>query len=39
MELDEDTLITPVSPFKNRVKFTVLEYDNLIDSSCINLDD
>lgn len=39
LELDDNTLITPPSPFKNRVQFSVLEFDNLIDSSCICLDD
>lgn len=32
-------MITPLTPFKNRIKFTVLEYDHLIDSSCISLED
>ena len=35
----EDTLITPLSHFKTRIKFTILEFENLIDSSCITLDD
>ena len=34
---DEQTLITPISPFGNRIRFKVHEFDNLIDSSCVDL--
>lgn len=34
---DENTLITPMSPFKSRIKFTVHEFESLIDSSCVDL--
>lgn len=30
---DENTLITPITPFGKRVKFHVMEFDELIDSS------
>jgi len=39
VELDEDVLITPESPFDSRIRFRVQEFDNLIDSSCIDLTD
>ena len=35
----EDTLITPLSHFKTRIKFRILEFEKLIDSSCITLED
>ena len=34
---DENTLITPVSPFGSRIRFKVHEFENLIDSSCVDL--
>jgi len=36
LKLNEDELITPQTPYKKRIKFTVLEFDELIDSSNIN---
>ena len=33
MQLGEDTLITPETPYHKRIKYTVLEFDTLIDSS------
>ena len=36
---DEHTLITPISPFDSRIRFKVHEFDNLIDSSCVDLQD
>ncbi len=35
LELPEDTLITPETPYHRRVQFTLLEFDELIDSSNI----
>ena len=37
--LDEDWLVTPVTPFKGRIRFKVLEFDELIDSSNIKIED
>ena len=34
-----NTLITPMSPFKTRIRFTVHEFEHLIDSSCVDLQD
>lgn len=39
LDLDERTLITPVTPYKNRVQFKVFEFEELIDSSNIQLQD
>lgn len=39
MKAGENTLITPLSPFNTRVRFTVHEFDRLIDSSCVTLED
>jgi lysophospholipase len=39
MDLDERTLITPPTPYKNRIKFKVFELENLIDSSNITIQD
>ena len=36
---DENTLITPMSPFNSRIRFRVHEFENLIDSSCVDLSD
>ena len=36
---DEDILITPMSPFKTRIRFKVHEFEDLIDSSCVTLQD
>ncbi len=38
-EIEDDVLITPVSPFDTRIRFKVLEFENLIDSSCVDLED
>jgi lysophospholipase len=35
-KLKENELITPLTPYKKRIKFRVLEFDELIDSSNIN---
>ena len=34
---DENTLITPMSPFNSRIRFRVHEFKTLIDSSCVDL--
>ena len=39
LKLDKDTLITPITPYKNQVRFKVFEFDKLIDSSNIQLED
>ena len=39
MGTDDDTLITPLSPFGSRIRFKVHEFDNLIDSSCVDISD
>jgi len=39
LDLDHDVLITPLTSFKRRIKFKVLEYETLIDSSNINMND
>ena len=38
-EIEDDVLVTPVSPFDTRIRFKVLEFENLIDSSCVDLED
>ena len=35
--VDKDTLVTPPSAYKSRIRFKVLEFDDLIDSSNIDL--
>ena len=35
---DSEVLITPVSPFGYRIRFRVVEFDHLIDSSCVTLE-
>lgn len=37
--LDSDWLVTPQTPFKKRIRFRVLEYETLIDSSNIEVSD
>jgi hypothetical protein len=37
--LDDNTLITPVTPYKKRIRFRVYEMENLIDSSNIRVED
>jgi hypothetical protein len=37
--LDAETLITPVTPYKKRIRFRVFEMENLIDSSNIRVED
>jgi 60kDa lysophospholipase len=39
MNLPPDTLITPETPYHKRVQFTMLEFEELIDSSNIVLSD
>ena len=36
---DENDLITPVTPYGNRIRVRVLEYETLIDSSNITIED
>jgi hypothetical protein len=38
-KLEDEWLVTPVTPLKQRIRFKVLEFDNLIDSSCIKIED
>ena len=35
----DEVLITPISPFNSRIRFRVTEFDELIDSSCVTLED
>ena len=37
--VDENTLITPLTPFNTRIRFKVHEFEDLIDSSCVDLQD
>ena len=37
--VDMDTLITPMSPFNTRIRFKVHEFETLLDSSCVDLQD
>ena len=37
--VDINTLITPLSPFNTRIRFKVHEFEDLIDSSCVDLQD
>lgn len=37
--IDDDTLVTPPTTYGHRIRFKVFEFDNLIDSSNIELDD
>ena len=39
INLDSDWLVTPQTPYKNRIKFRVLEFEKLIDSSNIEISD
>ncbi len=39
MGLDKEWLVTPETPFGKRIRFKVLEYDTLIDSSNIEVSD
>ena len=39
MRLPPDTLITPITPFQKRIKMTIREFDELIDSSNISIPD
>jgi len=36
---EEGNLITPMTPFNNRIQFEVLEFEQLIDSSNVDLQD
>jgi hypothetical protein len=38
LNLDERTLVTPITPYKNAIRFSCLEFDTLIDSSNITLE-
>lgn len=38
-ELPENTLITPETPYHKRIYYTILEFENLIDSSNMRLED
>ena len=37
INLPSEWLVTPVTPLKQRIRFRVLEFDNLIDSSNIRI--
>jgi len=37
LDLDENTLITPPTPYKNAIRFSCLEFEHLIDSSNITI--
>lgn len=37
--VEEDWLVTPPTPYKHRIRFKVLEFDNLLDSSNLNMED
>ena len=37
--VDKEWLVTPPTPFRRRIRFKVLEYDTLIDSSNIKIED
>jgi len=39
LEVDEDTLVTPPTAYKTRIRFKVLEFEDLIDSSNISVDE
>jgi len=39
LQLDEDTLVTPFTPYKNFIKYKCLEFEKLIDSSNIQIKD
>lgn len=39
MGLESEWLVTPETPFGKRIRFKVLEYENLIDSSNIEVSD
>ena len=39
LNLEENVLVTPVTPYKNRVQFKVFEFEELIDSSNIQIQD
>jgi hypothetical protein len=39
LELPDDVLITPETPYHKRVKYTMLEFDDLIDSSNMMISD
>ena len=38
LQVDDDTLITPVTAYKSRIRFKVLEFDDLIDSSNVAIE-
>jgi hypothetical protein len=39
LKLPPDTLVTPETPYHKRIMFTMLEFENLIDSSNIMVSD
>jgi lysophospholipase len=39
LELDENTCITPMTPYHKRIRYTMLEFEELIDSSNMALSD
>ena len=39
LQLDSDTLVTPETPYHKRIQFTMLEFEELIDSSNIMVTD
>jgi len=39
INLPDEWLVTPVTPLQQRIRFKVLEFDNLIDSSNIRIED
>ena len=39
LNLDKDTLITPMTPYQDQVRFKVFEFEKLIDSSNIKVED
>lgn len=39
ISLPDDWLVTPITPLQQRIRFKVLEFDNLIDSSNIRIED
>ena len=39
LNLDKDTLVTPETPYNKRIKFTVYEFEELLDSSNITIQD
>ena len=38
LKVDEDTLVTPPTAYRSRIRFKVLEFDELIDSSNVGIE-